>query len=291
MEKIKEYLKLIRVKHYFKNLLVFLPLLCSGELFDKNKLINCILGFCLFSLTASIVYIINDLNDIENDKKHTVKKNRPLASGKVKKEEAYFLAIVLFVIILVINFLLLKGVAIYSLVILLIYLLINVAYSFGLKTKPIVDIVILVSGFFLRVLYGSVITDIRLSNWLYLTIISASFYMGLGKRRNEIIKQGDKSREVLKRYSKDFLDRYMYSYLTLCVVFYSLWCVDSNTISKLGTNVVLTVPLVMIILMKYTLNIEGDSYGDPIDVILSDKILMVLVALYALCMFGIIYFF
>ena len=291
MEKIKEYLKLIRVKHYFKNLLVFLPLLCSGELFDKNKLINCILGFCLFSLTASIVYIINDLKDIENDKKHTIKKNRPLASGKVKKEEAYFLAIVLFVIILVINFLLLKGVAIYSLVILLIYLLINVAYSFGLKTKPIVDIVILVSGFFLRVLYGSVITDIRLSNWLYLTIISASFYMGLGKRRNEIIKQGDKSREVLKRYSKDFLDRYMYSYLTLCVVFYSLWCVDSNTISKLGTNVVLTVPLVMIILMKYTLNIEGDSYGDPIDVILSDKILMVLVALYALCMFGIIYFF
>ena len=173
---------------------------------------------------------------------------------------------------------------------LLLYLAINVAYSFGLKKKPIVDIVILVAGFLIRVLYGAVITDIELSNWLYLTVISGAFYMGLGKRRNEILKQGDKSREVLKCYTKDFLDKNMYVCVALCIVFYSLWCVDPTTLLKTGNNLLIwTVPVIMIILMKYSLDIEGDSYGDPVDVIVNDKILLLIVLIYALFMFGIIY--
>lgn len=114
--------------------------------------------------------------------------------------------------------------------------------------------------------------------------------MGFGKRRNEIIKQGDTSREVLKRYNKEFLDKNMYVCLTLSIVFYALWCVDANTIARMGNNLMAwTVPIVMIILMKYSLNVEGDSFGDPVDVLFKDKVLMFMVVLYAIIVFSIMY--
>lgn len=289
MEKIKNYFKLLRVNHYLKNFLVLFPLVFSSELLNLSKLKTTVLGFIAFCLTASIVYIINDLKDIENDKKHPVKKNRPFASGKVSKVEGIIILIVLTLLVLGISYFI--GFENWiSLLLLGVYLLLNVFYSFGLKNVPIVDIVILVSGFLIRVVYGAQIIDLTVSNWMYLTVISASFYMGLGKRRNEIIKQGDKSRKVLKYYTKEFLDKNMYVFLGLCIVFYALWAVDPTTINKLGNNLMIwTVPFIMVILMKYSLNVEGNSFGDPVDVILHDKSLLAIGAIYALTMFGIIY--
>lgn len=289
MEKIKNYFKLLRVNHYLKNFLVLFPLVFSSELLNLSKLKTTVLGFIAFCLTASIVYIINDLKDIENDKKHPVKKNRPFASGKVSKVEGIIILIVLTLLVLGISYFI--GFENWIALLLLgVYLLLNVFYSFGLKNIPIVDIVILVSGFLIRVVYGAQIIDLTVSNWMYLTVISASFYMGLGKRRNEIIKQGDKSRKVLKYYTKEFLDKNMYVFLGLCIVFYALWAVDPTTINKLGNNLMIwTVPFIMVILMKYSLNVEGNSFGDPVDVILHDKSLLAIGAIYALSMFGIIY--
>lgn len=289
MEKIKNYFKLLRVNHYLKNFLVLFPLVFSSELLNLSKLKTTVLGFIAFCLTASIVYIINDLKDIENDKKHPVKKNRPFASGKVSKVEGIIILIVLTLLVLGISYFI--GFENWIALLLLgVYLLLNVFYSFGLKNVPIVDIVILVSGFLIRVVYGAQIIDLTVSNWMYLTVISASFYMGLGKRRNEIIKQGDKSRKVLKYYTKEFLDKNMYVFLGLCIVFYALWAVDPTTINKLGNNLMIwTVPFIMVILMKYSLNVEGNSFGDPVDVILHDKSLLAIGAIYALTMFGIIY--
>ena len=296
MNKIKEYIKLIRVKHYFKNVLIFLPLIFSGNIFNIEKLIISIIGFIAFSFVASVVYIINDIRDIENDRKHPIKRKRPLPAGTVSQKEAIILAIVMLLIAYLLNTIIFVTCnmtiqnLVMSMILLSLYILLNIAYSFGLKNKPVIDIVILVSGFLIRILYGSAITNIEVSNWLYLTVISGSFYMGLGKRRNEIKKQGDKSREVLKRYSKEFLDKNMYVCLTLSIVFYALWCVDSATIQIMGTNLMVwTVPIVMIILMKYSLDVEGDSYGDPVDVLFKDKILLLIVALYAISVFSIMY--
>jgi hypothetical protein len=121
-------------------------------------------------------------------------------------------------------------------------------------------------------------------------IIFVSFYFGFGKRRNEMIKQGSSSRAVLKYYTKEFLDKNMYVCLTLAIVSYSLWCVDPINISKIGGNLLIwSIPFVVIIFLLYSLNIEGDSYGDPIDVVLSDKILLTSIALYGLFMFFILY--
>ena len=235
------------------------------------------------------MYIINDIQDVEKDRKHPTKCKRPIASGAVSVREAYLLAIIIAVVGIILNYFA-CGFSILWLVIVLLYIGLNFAYSMWLKNLPIIDITILVSGFLLRVLYGSAITSIEVSNWLYLTVISMSFYLGLGKRRNELNTQGSKSRKVLKFYNHNFLDKNMYMCLGLTIVFYSLWCVDSTTIARYSNNnIVWTVPLVMLICMKYSLNVEGESDGDPVSVLLKDKILMGMAFLYAIIVLLIIY--
>lgn len=284
-----KYLKLMRVHHYIKNGLLFLPLVFSGKLFVLPELAKCLSGFVVFSFACSIIYIINDIQDYEKDRLHDVKKKRPIASGEVSLRSAWITVAVLSASVILLN-LLTVGFSSASWVFICIYIVLNLLYSYGLKNIPLIDITILVSGFLLRVLYGSAITNIAVSNWLYLTVMSGSFYLGLGKRRNEIQKQNGGTRAVLKYYSHSFLDKNMHMCLTLTVVFYSLWCVDPNTIARLSsTNIIWTVPLVLLIIMKYSLNMEGSSYGDPVDVILGDKVLMLLIALYALITLIIIY--
>jgi 4-hydroxybenzoate polyprenyltransferase len=174
---------------------------------------------------------------------------------------------------------------------LLLYFFINLSYSFGLKNIPIVDIIILASGYVIRVLFGAVIIDVEVSVWLYLTVTTGAFYMGLGKRRNEIIKNGNETRTVMRFYSHNFLDKNMYMCQALCLVFYALWSVDPITIQRLNTNAfVYTIPLVLIILLKYSFNIEADSDGDPTSIVLQDKILLLLCIIYVITAFCIVYF-
>ena len=294
----KKYIEMIRVKHWIKNFLIFLPLIFSSNIFDLNKVLITLIAFISFSLVASTIYIINDIKDIEKDKLHPVKKNRAIASGRVSIKNANiakYILIVAGILIGSINILFIKNIhtilMFFGLV--LSYFLINLAYSSGLKNKPIIDVIILVYGFVVRVFIGSVICNIELSNFMYLTVMTGSFFMGFGKRRNEILKvSGNETREVLGKYNKDFLDKFMYSSLTLAIVFYSLWCMDIKTIEKIGNNLMIwTVPVIIVILMKYSYNIETDGYGDPVDVILSDKILLVLILIYMAFMGSIIYLF
>lgn len=287
--KLKTYLKLMRVHHYLKNILIFLPLVFSQNLFDISLLKKALLGFCSFSILSSIVYIINDIQDVEKDRVHPTKCYRPIASGAVSEEKAFKLAIGISIIGIALNFFA-DGFNLMSWIFIIVYLLLNFAYSMGLKNLPIIDISILVSGFLLRVLYGSSITGIEVSKWLYLTVMSMSFYLGLGKRRNEYLKQGDKTRSVLKYYNHNFLDKNMYMCLGLTIVFYALWCVDPMTIERYSnSNIVWTVPLVMLICMKYSLNVESESDGDPVSVLLSDKILIYMVCIYIIITLFIIY--
>ncbi len=283
-------LKLMRPHHYIKNGLLFLPLVFSQNLTNLALLTRVILGFIIFSLLSSVVYIINDINDASNDKNHAIKKTRPIASGAVSQKQAIMLAISLFIIICILNYCL-NTLSISSWIILALYFAINVLYSFGLKNYPILDISILASGFLLRVLYGSVITDILVSNWLYLTVISLSFYLSLGKRRNELTLHASTARNVLSHYSYNFLDKNMYFCMALANVFYSLWCIDKSNQpgSALGSYIIWSVPLVIIICMKYSLTIESGSEGDPVDVLLKDKLLLALVFIYIVFMCVMIY--
>lgn len=274
----KKYLKLIRVKHWIKNFLIFLPLIFSRNINATNILLS-ILGFISFSFASSIIYIINDIRDKEKDKNHPTKKNRPIAAGTISITNALIVATLLLIITIAILIYLStfnKFISIYIIT----YILINIMYSFGLKNIPLLDVFILALGFLIRVLYGGALINVEVSNWLFLTVLSISFYLGLGKRRNELIAQektGNTTRSVLKYYNKEFLDKNMYMCLSMTIIFYSLWCQDLNS-----DYIMWTIPIVLLICMKYSLNIESNSSGDPVEVLLKDKILMLLVGIYAI---------
>ena len=284
----KHYIKLMRPHHYIKNLLVFAALACSGQLFDLNKLLACAIGFAAFCAISSVVYIINDIRDKEKDRLHPTKCSRPIASGAVSVKQAWLLACVLLFVAVLCNSRVFYPA---SSLLLLLYLCMNLAYSFGMKNVPVLDVTILVAGFLVRVLYGACITEITVSSWLYLTVIALAFYFALGKRRNELKRlSGGETRNVLKRYPASFLDKNMYMCLGLANAFYALWSMDERTAAHYHSNyLVFTVPIVLLITMKYSLDVEGESDGDPVEVLLHDKALLVLCLLYFFAMFTILY--
>ena len=283
----KKYLKLIRVKHYLKNVIVFLPLFFSSKLFDVNALLITFLGFIQYSFVSSIVYIINDIRDIDDDRKHDEKRKRPLASGEIKIKNAIIVVVLLALITIGIGCYLFILNGSYAFLLLFVYLILNILYSFGLKEKVIIDIVILASGFVLRLFYGGMINNIVISNYLFLTVLCGSLFMAIGKRRNELRKNGDKTRKVLKYYNIDFLSKNLYIYLAMTLIFFSLW-----TMSLENGNMILVIPLIYLICLKYSYNIENeDSFGDPVEVIFSDKLLLGCIALFAIIIFLIFYVF
>ena len=285
------YLKLIRVKHWLKNILVFLPAFFSTGITNKNNLLLCFIAFLIFSFASSTVYVLNDINDVEKDRNHPIKKNRPLASGKVSIRGAIITIIILVLIdALLMNWFYFKTNIHATYIIPIVYVLLNILYSKYLKNIPIIDVVILVSGFVLRVMYGGAVINVEVSKYLYLMIIFGAFFLGFGKRRNEILKNGDKSRRVLHLYNKEFLDKNMYVTFALTIVAYTLWCVDPTTIDRIGHDYLFwTIPLIMVILQLYSLNIEGNSHGDPIEVILSDKKLLITSLSYVIIMIILLY--
>lgn len=280
-----DLIRLLRIKHYIKNGLILLPLIFSRELFRSWDLFGLVmLSVIAFSLITSAIYIFNDIRDREKDAKHPVKCQRPIASGRVSVPQA--------VMVLVLTACLGgTGVAYLAwrvspqvLVVPVVYVVLNVLYSMKLKEVPILEIAILSSGFLLRVIYGGAVAQIHVSDWLYLTILSASFYLGLGKRRNELkFYEGQETRKVLEFYNVRFLDRNMYMFLALSVAFYSLWSISQET------SFMWTVPLVMISAMRYSLVVEGSSEGDPVELLLKDKVLICLGVSYAALMFAILY--
>ena len=278
----KPYLKLIRVHHWTKNFLIFLPLIFNKQLLDISLLTTTLIGFFAFCLLSSFVYVLNDIKDLEQDRQHPTKRNRPLAAGKISEQTAKVALVVILVLAAV---LLLFCKAGWGWLFAATYLAVNLWYTGGAKNVPLLDIVLLVSGFMLRVFFGSAITGIEISNWLYLTVFTSCTYLALGKRRNEyrmarLIPQDIDSpttRNVLKFYNYEFLDKNMHVCLGLTITFYALWCIDPLTVQKIGNpRLVWTVPLLIILGMKYSLNVESESDGDPVEVILADKVLLLL---------------
>lgn len=288
--KLKSYIKLIRPHHCIKNFLIFVPVVFSGNLFEGENFINALLGFVVFSLFSSSIYVINDMKDVESDKKHSKKKERPIASGAVSLCEAGVIACLLVIVSSFTAAAFLYDFIIPGFLVLGSYFVVNVIYSFGGKKLPILDVTLLSLGFILRMAYGAVITDTPISEWLFLTVLSMSYFLGLGKRRGESMRQSGDTREVLRFYNKNFFDRFMYVFLGLAIAFYSLWAASVSQNEQSGRSLfILTVPLVIVICMKYSLDIESYSDGDPVEVVLSDKVLILLVLAYVLAALGIIY--
>ncbi len=273
----RKYLELIRVKHWVKNLLVFVPLIFS-KLIGYDTVFNTILGFLSFSFLSSFIYIVNDIRDIEKDKLHPRKKNRPLPSGKVKKRTAIIIAVLMITLSVIINIIIHNNILNISLYFLIGYFVINIAYSFGLKNIAIIDIILLATGFVLRVYYGASIINVQVSNWLFLTVLNASLFLGLGKRKKELLNN-KKSRKVLEQYNEAFLDKFQYLTLSLTLVFYSLWTINQNI-----NYMYLSIPFVIMIMMRYCLVVEECDEGDPTTILYQDKLLLIMCVVYGISM-------
>lgn len=270
-------LRLFRLHHWCKNLLIFFPIFFSGRLFHSTDFRAACFIFLAFSLVASGIYCRNDVKDVAADRLHSKKRHRPIAAGHVSVKEGLLWAYLLPLGGLILAYETAHQ-ALAAVLILVIYWGINIAYSAGLKQVPLVDIALLATGFLLRLYAGSVATNIAVSNWLYLTVMTAALYLALGKRLKESLREKNMTRQVLRRYHTTFLQQYMTITQTLTLAFYSLWALNEDTARHLGTNLMVwSVPLVFFIFMRYGMKIDGDADGDPIAVLTEDPPLIAMV--------------
>jgi 4-hydroxybenzoate polyprenyltransferase len=287
------YLKLLRPKHWIKNLLVFLPLVTAHELFNGALAARACLGAVMFCKLSTAVYVVNDMHDAESDRAHPAKRLRPLASGAVAVKNAVILLVCLLAGTAAIGLFALhanKG----AWLVLIAYFAINLSYSSILKHFALADIFALASGYALRAYFCAAITGIEISQWLFLTLITGALFLALGKRRGELRAQGDGggTRRVLAQYSETFLDKTMYMCEAMALVFYSLWSIDGFTIARNSSScIIFTVPFVLLIFMRYNLIIERGTDADPVNTILGDKPLLALCGVFVAFFVAALYIF
>ena len=278
---VRIYLRQMRIKSWLKNLFVFFPIIFSLELFEWNRFVQAVVLALAFCLISSAIYVLNDINDVENDRSHAVKKNRPIASGQISFPQAWTLMICLAIA----GFGLALSVNLVSFLLISAYVIINVLYSKWLKTKVVVDCFCIAAGFVLRVMVGGTIVRDGVSDWMFLTVISLSLFMAFGKRRGELHSYGaGGTRDVLEIYEMNFLNGVVFMCAGLTMVFYSLWSISHES------NLVYTVPIVLFIIVRYLLLVfSGRSEADPTTLILSDKTLLASCGLCGLIMLALLY--
>lgn len=275
LKTIKEYVRLMRIRHWIKNFLLFLPAFFAGRLFETAIFSVLVPGFFAMSLYSSAVYVFNDLCDAPQDRQNERKRERPIAKGTVSGRAAVILIAVLIILASLLN-LTAYGFSLPALLP-LVFLIFNIGYSAGLKNVPILDLVILVSGYIIRIFYGSLATGIGVSGWFFMTIVALSFFLAFGKRRNEKRSPDSASRPVLARYTETFLTEGTYLFLALFITFYALWSMHGEAAISPAA---FTVPLVIVIALRYSHDIEKGGGGDPVGVIFSDIVLWILGAGY-----------
>lgn len=271
-------LRLMRPKQWVKNAFVLAPLLFSGLFTNSEAIQSAIAAFVIFCLASSATYVLNDYSDIENDKKHPVKsKTRPLASGEVSKRTARILMVALYAIVVASTFFYPKVV-----VVVVSYLLLNVAYTFYLKHQPVLDIFTIATGFVLRVLAGAVSLSVPLSSWMFITTLSLALYLAAIKRRQELVKSGASARDVLKNYSLNLIDKYAEMSATCAILFYSLFVMSDRP------DMVFTIPFVLFGLYRYWFIVEMEDSGEsPTDALFNDRILqLTIVGWVGACFYG-----
>ncbi len=279
----KEYIRLLRCKHYIKNLLIFFPLVFGGRLFDSQTTIETSIGFISFCLLSSVIYIINDIFDVEKDRKHPTKCERPLAKKTISIQTAGVILCFLFIV----SILCLKiGCAAKGIVFVAIYFVLNLSYSIFLKHIPVFDVFALAICYILRIQFGGAISGVFISYWLYLTVFTAALFMGFGKRRKEFTKgTNGETRVVLKQYEEKFLFGGEYVFLSLTIAFYSLWTI----IGGVNESLFWTIPLTTLIILQYMLDVEKDEDGDPVEVVSHDRIIIIMGAVWILFVVYILY--
>ena len=271
------WIQLIRPRQWLKNAFVLSPLLFTQQFTQWGSITNALQATVLFCLASSATYILNDYFDRDADKKHKTKVNRPIASGKISLKSA---RVAYFFIVIVLIIWGMKTPTV--LAILLLYLVVNVAYSLYLKHQPVLDIFTIAFGFVLRVWAGAQALSLPLSSWMLTTTLSLALYLAALKRRQELRKSGNECRSVLKYYSLDLIDKYAQMSATCTILFYSLYVITHRPMLEM------TIPFVLLGLYRYWFLMENKERGEaPTDIFFQDRTLQNIVFIWtALCLYS-----
>lgn len=271
-----EIFKSLRLKQWIKNLIIFAPLIFSENIFDMRLFLKSVFAFVLFCLISGAAYILNDIKDLEEDKLHPLKSKRPLASGKLKKSQALITFFFLITISLIGAFLI--NVPFFATI--GIYLVLQVSYSFWLKHVVILDVFLIATGFFIRVIAGGLVIEVQLSPWLFICTILLALFLALSKRRHELVlldKSAEIHRPILKEYNPYLLDQMIAVVTASTVISYCLYTISSETIEKFGTqNLIFTVPFVLYGIFRYLYLVhQRNEGGSPELLLITDKPLLI----------------
>lgn len=269
---IKDILRLIRPHQYIKNFFIFMPLFFAGQIGNTELLLNVVIAFVAFSITASAIYVLNDYHDIEEDKQHPKKKYRPLASGSISKSQA----IIIMPVLLVVGSTLMLSLSLKAGEILAAYVVMNIAYSFYLKYVAILDVVIIAIGFVLRLFIGSMVTGTSLSMWIVIMTFLLALFMALGKRRNDVLiylEVGKKMRKVIGDYNLQFLDTAMSIMASVVIIAYIIYTITPEIVARVNSEYLyLTALYVVLGVMRYLqVSLVLKDSGSPTKVVLKDR--------------------
>ncbi len=288
---LKAIIKTMRPKQWTKNVFVFAALIFDRKLGYPDLFLVTLAGFILFSILSSTVYIINDIADVNADRNHPKKKNRPIASGALPIKVAVVVAVLLIGTTLTLSYVLSPSFFVISLM----YFVLFLAYSFFLKHVPLIDVMIIAAGFVLRVAAGvSLIQVERFSPWMYVVTTLLALYIGFGKRRAEIVllnEDANSHRRVLDGYSVQFLDQLITIVSSTTIISYSLYTFSAANLPQ-NHAMMLTIPIVVYGIFRYLflIQIKGEG-GAPDELLLSDLPLMLTCAIYGLSVLIIFYLF
>jgi 4-hydroxybenzoate polyprenyltransferase len=282
-------IKSMRPRQWTKNVFVFVPLFFDNKLTDLESVLHTVEAFILLCLMSSAVYLMNDLVDIEKDRQHPIKKNRPLPAGELSPTVAAVTAVILAIGSLAAGYLLSPNLAL----ILLLYLLIQIAYSFWLKNVVLVDVLVVASGFLLRIAAGVAVIEVeRFSPWLYVFSGFLALFLVLGRRRHELVllgESGTSHRSILSEYNIDLIDRMLGIVTTGAVVAYSLYTFLAEGLPA-NHVMMLTIPFVLYAIFRwlYLIHVRHEG-GAPEEIVLRDRPLQLSVILWGIVAFIALY--
>ncbi|MTD59544.1 decaprenyl-phosphate phosphoribosyltransferase [Amycolatopsis pithecellobii] len=267
--------KTARPRQWAKNVLVFVAPFTAAQITNGGVLLDALIAFVAFSLVASSVYLINDAIDVEADRAHPTKRNRPIAAGIVPVPLAYAGAVVFFLAGLGVSFLASPQLAI----VLGVYEAVQLGYCFGLKHQPVVDLAIVGSGFLMRAMAGGVAAGIALSQWFLLVTAFGSLFMVAGKRYAEIMlfeRTGAKIRSSLKKYSSSYLRFVWATAAAILIMSYSLWAFTLREGAHGSIWPMISMVPFVIAVLRYAVDVDGGTAGEPEEIVLKDRVLQVL---------------
>ncbi|HEK24923.1 MAG TPA: prenyltransferase, partial [Hydrogenobaculum sp.] len=275
--KLKIFLRLLRVKQYTKNLMLFIPIVFAREIFHTKPFFHTALAFLGFCLITSSTYILNDIIDAPKDRLHPKKKNRPIAKGDISIKTASVVGIFLFVV----GSMLVIKASILAFGMSMVYVLNSFVYSFYFKKKQLFDVFFIAFGFLIRIYIGAFASSVDVSPYLFLDMFFISLYLGFGKRRYELFTMEEKSqdfKEVLKYYSVYYLDQLMVISATLSLGIYAMYTLSVP--SKIFFYSVIIATFGIFRYYHITHNLKS---GEPSEELLNDKLILlsaVLLVLY-----------